>query len=259
MAVSASNLTSGSSASAGTSFSTTSVSPTSDRLILLFVYLRNGSSTNPTVSSISGNSLTWVKVNSVTYDTTSSTRRSIEVWRALGTATSGAITITTTESETGAEWSVDEFSGIDTSGTNGSGAIVQSVTNTGTGTGVNSLTVTLAAFGSSNNGTYGAFGNDTGSDTTTAGTGFTKIGSIANSNANVNSSSATEFRNDNDTSVDITWSTSTSTDRGGIAIEIKAAASSLVKTVNGLAIASVKTINGLSISSIKNVNGLTNV
>lgn len=38
-----------------------------------------------------------------------------------------------------------------------------------------------------------------------------------------------------------------------------AAAGSLIKTVNGLAIASVKTINGLAIASVKTHNGLTNV
>jgi hypothetical protein len=35
--------------------------------------------------------------------------------------------------------------------------------------------------------------------------------------------------------------------------------SSLIKTVNGLAIASVKTVNGLAIASLKTFNGLTNV
>lgn len=34
---------------------------------------------------------------------------------------------------------------------------------------------------------------------------------------------------------------------------------SLIKTVNGLAVASVKTWNGLAIASVKTINGLTNV
>lgn len=38
-----------------------------------------------------------------------------------------------------------------------------------------------------------------------------------------------------------------------------AAGGGLIKTVNGLAIASVKTVNGLAIASVKTVNGLTNV
>lgn len=221
MAITVSNLTSGSSSSAGSSFVTASISPSSNKLILLSVYIRNGSSVNPTVSSISGNGLTWERVNSITYDTSSTSRRTIELWRALGTASSGTITINTSESETGAEWIVDELTGIDTAGTNGSGAIVQSTTNSNTGTGVDNLTVTLGTFSGSNNATYGFFANDTGSDNTTAGTSFTRIGNVADSNANVNSSSATEFRSDNDTSVDITWSSTSSTDRGGIAIEIK--------------------------------------
>lgn len=44
-----------------------------------------------------------------------------------------------------------------------------------------------------------------------------------------------------------------------VAIKPVTAAGSLIKTVNGLAIASVKTKNGLAIASVKSINGLTNV
>lgn len=37
------------------------------------------------------------------------------------------------------------------------------------------------------------------------------------------------------------------------------ASGSLIKTVNGLVIASVKTARGLAIASVKSINGLTNV
>lgn len=37
------------------------------------------------------------------------------------------------------------------------------------------------------------------------------------------------------------------------------ATASLIKTVNGLALANVKTINGLAIASVKTWNGLSNV
>jgi hypothetical protein len=225
MAVSGSNLTSGSSAVAGTSFSTASITPTANNLVKIAVYLRNGSSINPTVSSISGNGLTWVKVASVVLDTSGSSRRAIEVWRAMGASPSaGAVTITTTESETGAAWAVDQFSGVDTSGTNGSGAIVQSVTNKDETGATNTLTVTLAAFADANNATYGAFADDTGSDTTTAGSGFSKLGDVGDANANVNTRFTTEFKSSNDTSVDLTWSTNPQSAMGGIAVEIKAAA-----------------------------------
>lgn len=43
------------------------------------------------------------------------------------------------------------------------------------------------------------------------------------------------------------------------ALNTVAAGGSLIKTVNGLAIASVKTLNGLAIASVKTRNGLTNV
>lgn len=46
----------------------------------------------------------------------------------------------------------------------------------------------------------------------------------------------------------------------GIVFEtIVAASGSLIKTWNGIAIASVKTINGIPIASVKSINGIANV
>ena len=68
---------------------------------------------------------------------------------------SGAITITFGANQSNCGWSLNEFDGIDTGGTNGSGAIVQAVPNTvASGT---SLTITLSAFGNANNGAMSAF------------------------------------------------------------------------------------------------------
>jgi hypothetical protein len=144
------------------------------------------------------------------------------VFRALGASpSSGTIAIDFGgQNQTDVVWVLDQLSGIDTSGTNGSGAAVQSVSNTDeTGT-ATSLTVTLAAFGSANNATFGAFSNTVTGSTVTAGSGFTISGNVA---SGTNIRGTTEFRNDNDTTVDMSWSAS-SDQFGGIGIEVKAAA-----------------------------------
>lgn len=123
-----------------------------------------------------------------------------------------------TETETDITWGISEFSGVDTSGTNGSGAIVQVVNNKDESGSVSTLTVTLAAFGSANNATFGAFGAAS-SVTFTAGSGFTILDQQV---ASLTVAHGTEFRNSNDTSVDISLSGNDFI--GGVAVEIKAAA-----------------------------------
>lgn len=216
--VSGSNLTSGSSTTDGTSFSTASITPAANALILLTFLSRRGDSVEPAVpSSVTGNGLTWVQVNSIYYDTTSTSRRTLTVFRAMGDSPStGAISITVPATLTSAVWSVDQFTGVDTSGTNGSGAVVQSATNlTASGT---SLTATLSSFGSTNNATFGAFGNSDGLFSSTAGSGFAKLGDAAD--AETSSRCTTEWLVSNDTTVDMAFSSAT--ELGGIAVEIKA-------------------------------------
>lgn len=221
MAITQTSLTSGSSIVSGTSFATASVTPTANALIIATFTPRNGASTNPGSMSVTGNGLTWVSIGSVNFDNASSSRRTMQMFRALGAAPStGVITFTTAETDTGGTWTVDQFTGVDTSGTNGSGAVVQFATNSDPSATVATLTVTLAAFGSVNNGTYGVFCNTDGTSTTTAGSGFSKVSDIGDSNAAVSQRQTSEFNSANDTSVDITFSTTA--ELGGIAIEIKA-------------------------------------
>ena len=68
---------------------------------------------------------------------------------------------------------VVEWGGVDTSGTNGSGAIVQSGSNTNAGS-QSSITVTLSAFGSVNNAAWGVMAKP-GVNAVTLGSGFTLI------------------------------------------------------------------------------------
>jgi hypothetical protein len=110
-------------------------------------------------------------------------------------------------------WSIAEFAGVATSGTNGSGAVRQAVTNQANT--VDNLTVTLSAFGDPSNATYGAFAQ-TNLTAFAVGTGFTQI---HEENAGTKPMLKTEWKNSNDTTVDAS-TTGTNGDWGGIGIEI---------------------------------------
>lgn len=218
MAVTVSNILSNYDEDGGSSSTTASTTLTANRLYLLTIVQRRGDSTDPVQPTASSTGATWEAVNSIVYDSTSSSRRRVTVLRTMVSSNqTGAITITHGSNVTDATWILDEFNGIDTSGSNGSGAIVQSATNKDE-VGVTSLTVTLAAFGSTANATYGSFGW-AGNPTMTAGTGFTELDEQHDSGSDIGS--GTEWRSDNDTTVDMTLSVADFI--GGIAIEIKAA------------------------------------
>lgn len=215
--VSIANLTTGT--ANGTSSSTASVFPSANKLELLSVSSRTSITANPNQPTVTGNGLTWVAINSVVYDDTSSSRRRVTLFRAMGSSPStGTISIDFGgQTQTDIAWSVDQVSGMDTTGTNGSGAIVQNAQNkdsSGTGT---SLSVALAAFGNTNNATFGAFGADNMVNrVSVVGSGFTKVGDAGTVSLQV----TTEFKSSNDTNVDMSWTGGT-TNLGGIAIEIK--------------------------------------
>jgi hypothetical protein len=124
------------------------------------------------------------------------------------------------QTQTGCVWSVIDYSGTDTTGTNGSGAIVQSDTEASAGS-VSSLTSTLAAFSGANNATAGGFGYPLNNGNGTAGTGFTETGERFQGSPN--QAIYTEFRSDNDTTVDVSIGAS-SVPIVGISVEIAASA-----------------------------------
>ncbi len=223
------NLTKSGSSTGASSYNTASVSPGANRLQLLTVASRTGITANSNQPTVTGCGLTWVAIATVVYDDTSSSRKRVTLFRALGASpSSGALTIDFGgQSQTHCQWNLDESaSGFDTSGTNGSGAIVQSVTNKDSAGTATTLTGTLAAFGSANNATYGACVNGGASSSLTQGSGFTKI---ADDFTSANLDVMTEFRSDNDTTVD--FSCASGDELGIIAIEIKASGTAFTKTL----------------------------
>jgi hypothetical protein len=151
MTIATNLLTSGTALAAGT-FTTASITPTANRLVLLAI----ANSTFGPVEypqSVSGNGLTWTQFAQNSFHSSNST---ISLWRAMGPAPSaGTISIVFANAQNDCLWSVMEFSGVDTSGTGGSGAVVQSVTSKSSST---TLSTTLAAFGDVLNATYGVGG-----------------------------------------------------------------------------------------------------
>lgn len=193
------------------SYATASWTPVAGRLYLVAV--SNSDANDAIVPTLSGNGQTWTQVS--TQQLTALTRR-ITVFRCLAASPSaGALTADFAgDAQSGCMIHISEWSGIDTGGTNGSGAIVQAVAAQWASA---APLVTLAAFSSANNGTYGSF--QTGNETVTLpGVGFTQlsIGTYATPTSNL----YTEWRADNDTSVDAVCQNNNGV---GIAIEIKAA------------------------------------
>ncbi len=210
--ISKTDLTSGSGSSA-TSFNTASISPGSNKLILLAVASRvSGGGNN--IPTATGNGLTWQVVQSAKE---SASWNMVTILRAMGSSpTSGAVTIDFAgQTQTNAIWSISEYDGVDTSGSNGSGAIVQDAENSAAA--ATSLTVTLGTFSAGANATYGAFVSEVNQNTT-FGSGFTEI-----HETNITDNSGqTQWKNSNDTTVDWSWTSGARV--AGIGLEIKAAA-----------------------------------
>ncbi|MEQ1877548.1 MAG: hypothetical protein ABL958_12955 [Bdellovibrionia bacterium] len=213
------NKTAGSSDTNALVYTTASVSFSNDKLYLVAVAGRNttGFPSSPTVT---GGGITWVEVTSRTFETVATPDRGIVVFRGLVSsgATTGALTISWAGGNmSSCDWVIDEFSGADQSGTNGSGAVIQSATSAVDSAG--SLTVNLSAFGDSRNATYGAFGLST-QNTVSAGSGFTAGGGSAGASESHGIGTETRIPNGGDTSVDAFFGTAAA---GAIALEIKAA------------------------------------
>src|SRR5438552_2623509 len=91
----------------------------SNELLLAFIATDHVSGANAMVTGVAGAGLTWALV--VRTNTQSGTS---EIWRAFTPATLNAVSVTATLSESVvAALTVMSFTGVDTSGANGSGAI----------------------------------------------------------------------------------------------------------------------------------------
>jgi hypothetical protein len=215
MAVAAAHLTTAASDADATSYTTASITPVSGRLVLAWVSNEVEAGV-PAIPTLTGNGLNYVQVATVVVGFTR-----LSLFRALGLGpVAGTVAVAFgAQTQLGASWSFSSFSGVNLGGTDGSAAVVQSVTNSGAaGT---TLVVTLAAFADAGNATAGGFRHAL-AENATAGTGFAILGQ-ANGAAPARNH-ATEFRTTTDTTVDATWATGA--DNLGIAVELSAATTS---------------------------------
>ncbi len=222
MAITARNLTFGSSIVDATSFTSASISPNANELILIAVLTRS-SATPTNTPSLSGASLSFNQVATIVAEPGVANPTRTTVFRSLTASPgSGAITIDLGgQSQRCACWCIDGFTGIDTGGTNGADAIVQSNT---VNTTVASLTasVTLSAFASASNATYGVIGWTDRTGPIAPGGGFTELAEALADEVG-GRTLQTEFKDSNDTLID--WTMFENVDEyGAIGIELKAAA-----------------------------------
>lgn len=214
MAITASHLTHGHNGGASTTGVTASISPGANRLILIAVGVYGSASTPATISA-TGNGITYTQVAaSSAFDDGFGPKRVYLLRGMSASPSSGAITITATglTAFPYVGWVVTEVDGVDTGGTNGSAAVVQSATNTING--ATSITATLAAFASANNGAFGTC-YTYGGTAFSPGTGWTEL-----FDGSADDEPQTQWRADNDTTCD--WTFGASEDAGAIAIELAA-------------------------------------
>ena len=205
------NITSAGNSVDQSSYATASVSPAANALMVLAVLNSHG--TAATLPTVTGASMTWTQI-ATALDASGTFR--ITMFRAMSASPgSGALTIDfggTTQ--TGGTWSLAQFTGAQTTGTNGADAVVQSASNTAASG--SSLTVTLgSAFGSASNLAYAAIFHAASETNTTP---IEQVGLGESSQANPNRSLG-HLTSLNDTTSTMSWVTSSI--NLGMAIEVK--------------------------------------
>lgn len=212
MAIAVTVLDSGGTAFGGTgitSQATASVSPSANALVLLCLEISRDAVTG---LAVTGNGLTWVQV-ATPY--TESGYVTAAIFRAMGASPStGAVSASWNEGSFDVNYELLQVTGVDTSGTNGSGAVVQSVT--GGGFAITSLTLSYTI--ATGNGGVAVFGQRGATFGSTPRSGWTEL-----SDAGISSGGAleTQWRADPDTAAGASFAGAANI--AAIAVEVKAA------------------------------------
>jgi hypothetical protein len=163
------------------------------------------------------------------YDQPGGTTRRIALFRGLGASPSaGTITISTPATTLGCAWIVDQFTGVSTSGTNGSGAIGQKALSTEP-SGAAATTVTATLAGAITAGNVITMGGGWEANEAPAGVGgWTQLAAVGH-NAPTNALVSAWNNSDADNSGTLSWTTSTP--HGLIVVEIVAGAIGATGTI----------------------------
>ncbi|MGH7528138.1 MAG: Ig-like domain-containing protein [Gemmatimonadales bacterium] len=183
-------------------YTTAAIAPAPNTLVTVAVvgHRSSGITGSPTLSG--GGMSAWTEVASVTFDPLSLPLKRMTIYRATSASPgSGPITITFPNIVSNSQWIVSQWSGVDLSGVNGAGAIVQAASNRADQ--VSGLTAALAAFGDANNVAYGVVGLNATGLAVTPGTGFTEIAEQSSGESPRSVLEAEWATNDN--TIDATW------------------------------------------------------
>jgi hypothetical protein len=171
VAITATVLTQGSSTTDELEYTTASISPGNDKLILVVVANGDTSGANNAPDVFDGD---FNDVDPVISQQQGVGNQRISIFRAMSSSfPSGSFTIEFQSVNENVAWLVVEFGGVDTSGSNGSGAIVQSKGGPDSGT-TQALTLDNAV--GAGNATFGAVVGNTQTPVYAAGAGFELVG-----------------------------------------------------------------------------------
>ncbi|HJS42182.1 MAG TPA: PKD domain-containing protein, partial [Gemmatimonadales bacterium] len=195
-------------------YSTAAFAPSANALITVAVLGYRATETPPVPTLSGGGMTTWEMVSTVTFDGGTPLRR-LTIFRAMSAQPgNGPLTITSSLTLSNMQWIVSQWDGVDVSGVNGAGAVVQA--GSASGTGVNGLTVPLTAFAHPNNVAYGVFGVAKNATVVTPVAGFTEITEVPSVESPHNDLQAQ--RGTNLPTIGATW---TNLAGGAIGIELK--------------------------------------
>lgn len=180
MAIGLTLKTAGGSTTDGTSFTSASVTPAANTTYLLGVSYSSGTG-NPPVppSGISAWGLNFTQLTTLFYKNLSTNRvgTALYIARTGASPSAGVITFTFAATATGCRWNLLEVTGVITTGTNGSGAVgqtVKTVENAATNNGVN-VSVTMAAAAGSGSRTFIVLGSNIATTGNTPLSGWTEF------------------------------------------------------------------------------------
>ena len=218
------HLTEGASTSTTATITTSSTTPTANALVVVTLGTTDETFTIPTLT---GNGMTWV----VLATSTAGATYRFTSFRSLSASPSAGTLLVDygANPQSRIIWMIDEFIGVDTSGSNGSGAVVQTSSTFVDSGGTQFPKVVLQTFATSGNAAFGAIiGADQTLDTAiTPGNQLTEISELEWGTSDINMQ--TEWSSSTPSTSTVDWQFNQTLDgAAGIAIEIRQAPTATV-------------------------------
>jgi hypothetical protein len=201
-------------AGAATDQVTSSFARSANRLYVMLTHNTTSSPAAPNPTAVDAGGLTWVAIDGVLYDSSNRRIKAFRAMKSTGLSTE-ATTISYSAAPTGFMYDIYEIDGVDTGGTDGSGAVVESKVDTGSN--VTTATITLADM-TNVSAVFAAFGIFV-ADTPTEGSGYTLNTVVGHGTPTARMHS--EYKLSADASAELTWTNAS--DWGAVFLGLKAA------------------------------------